>query len=129
MAMKQAAGVLAAILTIAGTTLNSHADPVYIEPVKMRVTCYTATGNPTASGMIPQEYICAAKRDWLGKVAVVYTMDMEYVGCFEIRDTGGHERIRNGTSIDIYRDSLERAYEWVREYGDYMMVQIVDAKG
>lgn len=96
------------------------------EAVKMRVTCYLPTGNKTADGTVPYEGICAAKRDWIGKKAVVYTLEGEYVATFEIRDTGGHRRIKSGKSIDIYRDTMDRAREWIATYGDYMMVEIVD---
>ena len=37
--------------------------------------------------------------------------------------------MRNGTAVDIYRDSMERAYEWVGEYGDYVYVIWLDAEG
>lgn len=96
----------------------------------MRVTCYTATGNPTATGVMPFEGGCAAKRDWIGGVAVVYTIEGEFVAYLDINDTGGHERIKDGSSIDVYRDTLAGCYEWVERYGDYMLVQILpDAKG
>lgn len=123
--------LLIAILTssIWSCTVTANAGPVYVEPVKMRVTCYTATGNPTATGVMPFEGGCAAKRDWIGCVAVVYDMDMRLIGFFTINDTGGHKRIKSGTSIDIYRDTLERCFDWVGEYGDYCYVQIIPADG
>lgn len=124
--MKKITAILTTIIIL---TITSNAEPVFTEPVKMRVTCYAPTGNPTASGVMPYEGICAAKREWMGKVAVIYDMDMRLIGYFEIRDTGGHQRIKNGTSIDIYRDSLERCYEWVAEYGDHCYVQILEASG
>lgn len=105
------------------------AEPVYTEPVKMRVTCYLPTGNKTADGTVPYEGICAARRQDLGKVAVVYDMDMQLIGFFEVRDTGGHERLKNGTSIDIFRDNMDRAKEWIATYGDYCYVQLIEADG
>ena len=92
---------------------------------KMRVTCYTATGNPTASGVMPYEGGCAAKREWIGGVAILYDTNMNFVARMDINDCGGASRLKNGTSIDVYRDTLSRCYEWVAEYGDYMYVQIV----
>lgn len=118
--------VLATFLSL---SMPSGAEQAFIEPVKMRVTCYVPTGNPTKSGMMPKEGFCAARSDWIGKVAVVYDMDMNLVGYFEINDTGSHARIKSGKSIDIFRDNMERAREWVRTYGDYMYVQIIDAEG
>lgn len=90
----------------------------------MRVTCYTWTGNKTASGVYPEEGMCASNHDNIGKVAYVYTLDYELIGAFEITDCGGAYSLQNGTSIDIYRDTLERCYEWVGEYGDYLYVKI-----
>ena len=72
---------------------------------------------------------CAARRKDLGKVAVVYDMDMRLVGYFEVIDTGGHPRLKNGTSIDIFRNTLKDCYSWVGEYGDYMYVQLIDCEG
>ena len=110
--------------------MNIKADPVFVEPVKMRVTCYLPTGNPTASGVMPFVGGCAAKRDWIGGVAILYTMDGEFVKMLDINDTGGHQRIKNGTSIDVFVQDMDAAREWIATYGDYMMVQILpEAKG
>lgn len=115
------------ILSYHGTV---NADDAFVEPVKMRVTCYTATGNPTATGVMPFEGGCAAKREWMGGVAVVYTLDGEFVTYLDINDTGGHKRIKDGSSIDVYRDTLSGCYDWIEKYGDYMLVQILpEAKG
>lgn len=116
------------VLMLAATviTVNSEEDG---GPVKMRVTCYTATGNPTASGCMPYEGIVAGKREWLGYVAILYDLDMNYIGMYEFRDTGGAESLRNGTSIDVYRDTLEGCYDWIEEYGDYLYVEIIPAVG
>lgn len=90
----------------------------------MRVTCYTWTGNPTASGVYPEEGMCAGRKEDIGKTAFVYDIHYNFVGAFEITDCGGAYSLQNGTSIDIYRDTLARCYEWVGEYGDYMYVEI-----
>ena len=91
----------------------------------MRTTCYLPTGNKTADGTVPYEGICAAKREWIGGVAIVYDTDMNFLGYFEIRDTGGASSIKNGTSIDIFRDDMDSAREWVKSYGDYCYIKIV----
>ena len=90
----------------------------------MRVTCYTWTGNKTASGVYPEESMCAARYEDIGKTAYVYDLDYNFIVAFEITDCGGAYSLQNGTSIDIYRDTLERCYEWVGEYGDYLYVKI-----
>ena len=106
---------------------------------KMRVTCYTyPPGSITASGCEVREGIVAAKQDWMDALVVLYDTDMDLIGYYEVEDTGfgidqdgdGIGSIENGTSIDVFRDSLERCYEWIERYGDYCYVQIItDAKG
>ena len=106
---------------------------------KMRVTCYTyPPGSITASGCEVREGIVAAKQDWMDALVVLYDTDMNLIGYYEVKDTGfgidqdgdGIGSIEEGTSIDVFRDSLERCYEWIERYGDYCYVQIItDAKG
>lgn len=93
---------------------------------KVRCTCYLPTGNKTYDGTVPYEGICAANKEHLGDVAVLYSVDGEFIGFFECRDIGGHQKLRNGTAIDIYRDSMDRAWEWVGEWGDYVYVYWIE---
>lgn len=95
----------------------------------VRCTCYLPTGNCTADGTIPYEGICASNRDHLGQVAVVYDMDMNFIGYFECRDTGGHEGLKNGTRIDIFRNDMDGVREWQNTVGDYVIVQWVKGEG
>lgn len=93
---------------------------------KVRCTCYLPTGNKTYDGTVPYEGICAANKEHLGDVAVLYSVDGEFIGFFECRDIGVHQKLRNGTAIDIYRDSMDRAWEWVGEWGDYVYVYWIE---
>lgn len=79
---------------------------------KMTLTCYLPTGNKTASGIVPHYGIAAAKREWIGKTALVYerTEDNEmgeFIGKFDIQDTGGSRGIKNGNVIDIFCETRE----------------------
>lgn len=93
---------------------------------KVRCTCYLPTGNKTADGTVPYEGIIASNREHLGDVALLYSLDGEFIGFFECRDIGGHQKLRNGTAIDIYRDSMDRAWEWVGEWGDYVYIYWIE---
>ena len=93
---------------------------------KVRCTCYLPTGNKTADGTVPYEGICAANKEHLGDVAVLYSVDGEFIGFFECRDIGGHRKLRNGTAIDIFRNDMDRAWEWVGEWGDYVYVYWIE---
>lgn len=110
------------ILAVAHLFGKMPVTPFGEELQKVRCTCYLPTGNKTADGTVPYEGICASNRDHLGDVAVLYSVDGEFIGFFECRDIGGHSKLRNGTAIDIYRDSMDRAWEWVGEWGDYVYV-------
>lgn len=106
------------------------------EPTKIRCTCYTSTeGSVTASGESVREGIVAGKREWLGKLAVLYDMDMNFIGIYEFKDTGAGidtdgdgkgDSIKNGKSIDIYRDTLSGCKEWIHTYGDYVQMMIIE---
>ena len=113
------------------------------EPQLIRCTCYTASeGAITADGSKPIEGFIAGKREWLGYLCIMYENDNgkvgDLIGYFDFRDTGAGidtdgdgkgDTIKNGKSVDVYRDSLEGCYEWVRQYGDYVFVKIIKAEG
>lgn len=116
------------------TTKVKAAD--FSQPTKIRCTCYTSTeGAITASGEHVREGIVAGKRAWMGKVAVIYDMNMNLIGIYEFKDTGAGidtdgdgkgDSIKNGTSIDVYRDTYARCKEWIKEHGDYVFLQIIE---
>lgn len=109
----------------------------------IRCTCYTAKeGALTADGSKPIEGFIAGKREWLGYLCIMYENDNgkvgDLIGYFDFRDTGAGidsdgdgkgDTIKNGKSVDVYRDSLDRCYDWVAQYGDYVYVKIIKAEG
>lgn len=99
------------------------------EPQTVRCTCYLPTGHCTADGTVPYEGIIASNRDHLGDMAILLTLDGEYIATMECRDVGGHRKLRNGTAIDVYRDSMDRAWDWVHTYGDYVQIIWIPAEG
>ena len=96
------------------------------EPQMMRTTCYTWTGNRTASGVYPEYGMCASNYEHMGDIAVVYDLDMNLIDTFVVTDVGGAPSLKNGTSIDIYQNSLSECYEWVATYGDYLYIRWID---
>jgi len=104
----------------------------------MRVTCYcpeSCPGTRTASGTVPiPNYTCGARSDLIGSVAMVYEQNAdgtigEFVGLYEVQDTGSAKRIQSGKSIDIYQANLTDAKAFVKAHGDYLYVQIIKGKG
>ena len=120
-----------------------HSIDPYGEPTMIRATCYTWTGQPCANGQYPVEGLTVAgKEEWLGKTIIMYSVGSnggigEFIGYFQFTDTGygisvpesDKGTIQLGYSIDVYRDNENRVNEWIAEYGDYVYIQIVDAKG
>ena len=109
---------------------------------KIRATCYCHAGT-TASGQHTREGIIAGKKDWIGKAVALYRCSEgddlgEFIGYFEILDTGAGidtdgdgkgDSIKRGKSIDIYKNTLDDAKAFVREYGDYVYMKLIDAEG
>ena len=122
--------ILSALILLAiPLTVQADTRPIPDGCELIRCTCYTPTGNKTADGTIPYEGICASNKDHLGQVAVVYDMDMNFIGYFEARDLGGNEDLQNGTRIDIYRDTEQGVREWQQTVRDYVIVQWVSGNG
>lgn len=138
------AGIMAASLiatvpfTVSAKETSINAN-TYSEPTLIRCTCYTATeGSITASGQHVREGIIAGKKEWIGCMALLYDKDMNFIGCFEFLDTGAGidtdgdgigDTIRNGKSVDVYRNTLKGCKEWIGSYGDYVYMQIIRADG
>lgn len=110
-------------------------------PFQMYTTAY-CHGEITASGTPVRRGICAVKREWMGKTAIVYTCGRdggigELLGIYECLDTGfggdadgdGIGSIEEGKVIDIYFPTLEECRGWMEQTGGKVYVQLVDAKG
>ena len=115
----------------------------YPTPQLMRCTVYTGyEGSVTADGSKVREGIVAGKSEWLGYTCIIYENNNgkvgKLIGIYEFKDTGAGidtdgdgkgDSIKNGKSIDVYRNNLDRCYDWVDKYGDYVFIQIVKAAG
>ena len=131
--MKKFLGVL--LVLVFAINVNVKAAD-FSTPQKIRCTCYTSTeGSVTASGEPVRVGIVAGKREWMGKTAVLYNMDMELIGIFEFKDTGAGidtdgdgkgDSIKNGKSIDVYMDTMEDCRRWIRQFGDYVYLEIIE---
>lgn len=98
------------------------------ERVKMRCTVYTG-GGITKSGKKVREGFIASNNSNLGRVALLYTEDGKFIGAFECEDTGSAHWLKDGTAIDVYRESKSGCRDWIATYGDYVLVQWIDAEG
>lgn len=93
----------------------------------------------TASGEYTREGICAMKREWIGKCAIVYqrlpdNSVGEIIGIYEIKDTGGAKGIKDGKTIDVWKPDLNSCQDFMnRVYEDdckgHVYIQLIDAVG
>jgi hypothetical protein len=90
---------------------------------RVYLSCYLATGNNCADGTPPREGVVSSNKEHLGMDCIVYDNDLTAVMRLECRDIGGHKMLREGTAIDIYRDSMKRALQLREEYGLYVWIE------
>lgn len=98
----------------------------YGEPVQIKTTAYCSckaccghNHGITKSGRPAKEGLTVASNTYYGKTIVLYDEDMQYIGIYEVMDTGTD-------GLDIYMDSHKKALEFGEH--DYY-IQAVDAVG
>lgn len=109
---------------------------------KIRATCYCEHGI-TYSGCQTHEGIIAGRKEDIGKVAAIYAVSEDgsvgdFIGYFEIRDCGagfdtdgdgrGDSTI-TGKTVDVFREDMGRVKDWIKTYGDYVYILIIDCEG
>ena len=140
MKSKKIVGVGIFILVLALNPLKGNATAAGLR--RIRATCYCEPGI-TYSGAYTHEGIVAGRKCDLGDVAAIYAIDEDggvgdFIGYFDFMDTGAGmdtdgdgkgDSIKKGKSIDVFRNNLADAKEWIRTYGDYVYVKIIEAEG
>lgn len=107
--------------------MNPYPDAIE-KHIEATAYCY---GTTTCTGKKVREGYAAMSKRYLGMTAVVYEADdngepLDYIGIYEIEDTGGDERIKNGNCIDIFMNSYEEAIQFGRKQ---VVVYLIEAKG
>lgn len=109
---------------------------------EIRCTCYVEPG-VTKSGHYTHEGVIAGRKEDLGKVAALYAVAEdgsigEFIGYFDFYDIGAGidtdgdgkgDSIKKGKSVDVFRDDMKAAKKWIKTYGDYVYMKIIDAEG
>lgn len=110
------------------------------DPFQINTTAYCC-GTTTCTGVKVREGICAVKKEWIGKTALIYADNDgeigELLGIFECLDTGfgadsdgdGIGSIQEGKLIDVYFPTYEQCKDWMKLTGGKVFVQLVDADG
>ena len=118
-------------LAVTGITAGTRAvalaeQPETLKYHEMEATAYCDIGR-YYDETVPREGItCAAAKEYIGKTFVVYDENWTLIGIYECHDTGGDDRIKNGTVVDLYMNEEEDCWKFGRKK---VYVQIVDAKG
>lgn len=131
MKKKITALILAAVMLFRWTSPPARAVETYPgEPFLIESTAY-CHGEITADGSRVRKGIAAAKKEWMGLTAILYEVKEDgtigpLVGFYEIKDTGGDYRIKDGTCIDIYMPEEEDCIRYGRQQ---VYIQLVYAVG
>ena len=125
--------MILSLIIVLGFYISTASDPIYQEPFKVHITFYIDQG-VTASGEYVRQGICAAKKEWIGKTAIVYLRKEDgsigdVYGIYEVLDCGGTKGLQKGNVIDIWSPSLELATQGMAETNGLGYVQILDAEG
>ena len=73
-------------------------------------------GHHTANGDAVYEGGCACSPDHIGDVAVIFSMEGEFLGYFFCNDTGkAGGGVRAGNVVDIYRTDYDRCVAWMTQ--------------
>ena len=95
--------------------------------VTMYTTAYNLHGI-TATGGTTRPHIAACNTR-LGQIAIIYSMDGEYLYTAEITDTGSTDGLIAGTVIDVWFDTYEECVEWMAKTGGKCKVLFVKGVG
>lgn len=94
------------------------------ELIKVKATAYCLKGT-CADGSPVREGIVAYRPEDIGKTMAMYDSNMNFLGYFEITDTGS-ESIRSGRVVDVWVSN----YEYAVEYGvKEVFIQVIDSDG
>lgn len=110
--------------------VNAQEEP---KMVKYRMTVYCDSG-VTKSGQYTRDGIVAMNNEMLGKSVALYRYNLdgsvgEFIGWYEVLDTGSNAELKAGKRIDVYKESIDLCWDWIAEYGDYVYAIIYDAVG
>lgn len=143
MKIKRFICLIVSLVVLIAFSIDSRAkENPFPTPTKIRCTCYIVQGQ-TASGQHTREGIIAGKKEWLGRCAILYAINTDgsigdLIGIYEFLDTGAGidtdgdgkgDSIKKGLSVDVWQPSMDAAKEWIRTYGDYVYIQVVESEG
>lgn len=133
-----AATAVMAVLTLSPIRCDATAQDMK----KVRCTCYCEDGI-TYSGHKTRKGVIAGRREDIGDIAALYAINSdgslgEFIGYFDFYDIGAGidtdgdgigDSILKGKSVDVFKDNLSEVNEFIKTYGDYVFLKIIEAEG
>jgi len=92
----------------------------------VRVTCYLPTGYNCADGTPPYEGVISSNKEHLGMDAILYDDNLIPFARMQCRDIGGHKDLVSGKAIDVFRNDMNRAWEYIGEHSNHCYVRWVE---
>ena len=130
--MKRIFTVLVVIAICIASVGATRYEPIDFEASGFQVmstTAYILKGT-TANGGTTRPGICASSIDRIGDVAIVYTLEGEYLGLYECTDTGREGGgVRAGTVLDIWKANMTQAESYMRLTGGKVYVKWIEGDG
>lgn len=122
--------IIACIFFIGATKNEPHQEEIDFAGqgfVKMHTTAYHQ-GEITANGSKVHTGGCACNPH-LGDIAIVYTLDGQFLGIYECNDTGSTNGLTNGTVIDVYRNNYTQCEMYMKLTGGKVWVKWIEGNG
>ena len=126
--------IIACIISVGASRREPHQEEIDFAGQgfeKMYATAY-CVGHHTADGSSVFEGGCASSLDHIGDVAIVYTLDGEFIAYLICNDTGKEGGgVRDGDVLDVYKSDMDRCKEFMRQIGKEQMVYVkwIDGEG
>ena len=96
---------------------------------RMHTTAYILEGT-TADGGHTRPYICASSISHIGDVAIVYTLEGDYLGMYQCTDTGAEGGgVRAGRTLDVWRKNMTQATSYMKVTGGECWVLWIEGDG
>lgn len=130
--MKKRIAIIVFIILIAQLKFQTAAEVNGYPLIKGEASAY-CYGTVCAYGDTPTAGItCAMSPKYKGYTVVVYHRDLdgrigEYIGTYEVQDTGSYPTIQSGKCVDIWMDTKEECKQFGRP--DVYIQLIPDAAG
>lgn len=131
-------GIVPAVFHIESVAEND--ENLFVNPQRVEMTYYLETGNDCANGKAPHYGVVAFAPEYIGDTAILYECNNGkiggVIGVFEIYDTGYGKHlpgigssIRAGKTVDVFMPDSAAGKSFIRDHGNEVFIQIVNAKG